>query len=259
MTNVSAAGRAAEARLAPLLAEAYRVFASPTPPLPLLVCSCDVCFTPDAQAAFVRFALPEIPTGYLLAYLTSVPLEVPGDDDATRRGVVQRAHFLPRVLTGLVRGEELSHLVEVTLEKFDFACPGAYSPAQLAFLRRFATGWAADLCTHPHPSSRGYPALPVLLEMWQRAGLDVTAAVCEVWAGHAAAVPAIRNYLAILETTNPTTPAPEPQWRFLEQWVYRPAVRAAFTAGLEAALLAGSEEEDETQQWEAWYTYLSGL
>lgn len=67
MTTVKAAGRAAEARLAPLLAKAYQVFASPTPPLPLLV----------------------------------------------------------------------------------------------------------------------------LLEMWQRAGLDVTAAVCEVWAGHADAVPAI--------------------------------------------------------------------
>ncbi|RRD48100.1 hypothetical protein [Arachnia propionica] len=256
MTTVKAAGRAAEARLAPLLAEAYRVFASPTPPLPLLVCSCNVCFAPDEQAAFVRFALPEIPTGYLLAYLMSVPLEVPGDDDATRRGVVQRAHFLPRVLTGLVRGEVLSHLDEMTLEKFDFACPGAYSPAQLEFLRRFATSWAAELCTHPH---RLHLALLVLLEMWQRAGLDVTAAVCEVWAGHADAVPAIRSYLAVLESTDPTAPAPEPQWRYLEQWAYRPAVRAAFTAGLEAALLAGDEEEDETLEWEAWYTYLTGL
>ena len=223
------------------------------------MCSCNVCFTPDAQAAFVRFALPEIPAGYLLAYLASVPLEVPGDDDATRRGVIQRAHFLPRVLTELVRGEELSLLDEVTLEKFDFACPGAYSPAQLASLRQFATSWAAEPCTHPHPFSRGHPALPVLLEMWQRAGLDVTAAVCDVWAGHAAAVPAIRNYLAVLETTNPTAPAPEPQRRHLEQWAYRPAVRAAFTAGLETALLAGGEEKDETQQWEAWYTYLTGL
>lgn len=136
MTNVKAAGRAAEARLAPLLAEAYQVFASPTPPLPLLVCSCNVCFTPDEQAAFVRFALPEIPTGYLLAHLMSVPLEVSG--------------------------------------KVGFAEPGIYTAAELALVRDFARALVIHLCHHAEPSPPDETHLGEIIAGLACGGLGVT-------------------------------------------------------------------------------------
>ena len=207
----------AENRLRHVLDELYRIFEAPAPRPPLLICDCNSCLTPHEQEELCSYPLREIPAGFLQAYMTSVSDGVchrrtasstpsttasPPEESYTEgdlRAIRQRQYYLPRICEGLVRGEEVSILDEVALQKFAFDCPGAYSDAQLAVVTDFARTWFEELCRFPHPYHPRHEALPWVLEMLWTAGLDLTEQLCSIWQASVEHVPAVRNYLGVRE------------------------------------------------------------
>lgn len=217
-----------EGRLRPILDRVYRAFDAPAPRPPLLICNCNSCLTPQEQKEFCSYPLREIPAGFLQAYLSSVSEGVchrrsistahyfaalePGSPytEGDLRSIRQRQYYLPRILEGLVRGEEMSILAEVTLQKFAFDCPGAYTTEQLGVVEDFACAWCEELCRFPHPYHPCHQALPWMLEMLWAAGLDLTGQLCAIWLAHVEHVPAVRNYLGLREiVVPPEVHAPE--------------------------------------------------
>lgn len=186
--------------------------------------------------------LRQIPVGCLQAYLGSVP---PADAAATARDM---RHFLPRILEGIVRGEDIRCLEEMQLDKLCCDLPQVWTPGQLDFMRRFARAWfVRQLTAAP---DYGNPA--AALVMFHHAGLATTAELLDIWTRHAACLPALPAFVE----TWAALPVGGKQWR---QAFYLPADRrdpAAFHTAFETALLENQAPADEIPLWECCYDWL---
>ena len=223
-----------------LVEEAYRLFAPCPAAFPLAVCTCECCSPEDFQRELLRHPLRQIPIGCLQAYLGSVPL---ADAAATARDM---QHFLPRILEGIVRDEDIRCLEEMQLDKLCCNLPQVWTAEQLGFMHRFARAWfVRQLTAAP---DYGNPA--AALVMFHHAGLATTAELLDIWTRHAACLPALPAFVE----TWAALPVGGKQWRqafylpadrrdpaafnqAFAQWFAQPATRAAFHTALETALL----------------------
>lgn len=138
-------------------------------------------------------------------------------------------HFLPRILEGIVRGEDIRCLEEMQLDKLCCDLPQVWTPGQLDFMRRFARAWFVRQLT----AAPDYGDPAAALVMFHHAGLDTTAELLDIWTRHAACLPALPAFVAAWAAL----PAGGKKWR---QDFYLPADRrdpAAFHTALETALL----------------------
>lgn len=243
------------ADLPALIEEAYRLFATCRAAFPLAICGCPCCSPQDFQRELLSFPLRQIPEDCLQTYLGSVPSDY---EAATARDM---KYFLPRILDGIARGEDIRSLEEMQLDKLRCDLSKVWSAAELDFMHRFARAWFARRLTAPD----GNPAAALL--MFHYADLDITAELLDIWTQHADRLPALA---AFVETWT-ALPVGSKKWRqdfylpagrrqdpavfnqAFEEWFARPATRAAFHAALETALLAGSVPGDEVPLWECCY------
>ena len=238
-----------------LVEEAYRLFAPCPAAFPLAVCTCECCSPEDFQRELLRHPLRQIPVGCLQAYLGSVPL---ADVAATARDM---QHFLPRILEGIVRGEDIRCLEEMQLDKLCCDLPQVWTPGQLGFMRRFARAWFVRQLT----AAPDYGNPTAALVMFHHAGLAITAELLDIWTRHADHLPALPAFVE----TWAALPVGGKQWRqdfylpadcrdpaAIEQWFAQPATRAAFHTALETALLENQAPADEIPLWECCYDWL---
>ena len=243
-----------------LLEEAYQRFASYHPTAPLAICQCTVCMTLAEQRAFLALPLRDIPTGWMSAYVSSVPAA----DEAAY--LAQYRYFLPRLLELLVAGEEVGSLTETALSKMHLAHP-LWSAAERNFMRRFAHAFMMEVM---HGGIDADNAANYLL-MFHWAGVAMTAEFVAMWTAHAHVPAALRHFMALLEYLD--VPGDTVDWHralhlpeycpdregfvaILSAWFAAPQTRRAFRDALEATLLAGREDAALTQAWEAWYDWL---
>lgn len=237
--------------LTQLIDEAHILFAPYRATFPLHVCNCDGCMTEQEQRTFLAFRLHEIPATWLYSYLVSVPLE----DTATT--VAEMKHFLPRIAQAIVQREEIHMLHECTLARLHADRHDLWPPEESAWLNRFAAAWMLQVLAQPQHDGE----LLAMLEMFARAGLDITALIAD-WTRHAHRLPMLRTFVDIYLTI--PYGSDEPQFstdceaadQAVKNWFARADTRTRFHAAFEQALLAGREQPEETLLWDQCYDWL---
>lgn len=257
-----------------LLSEAQNLFAPYRAAYPLAICTCASCMPLDEQRRFLATPLDALTPAQLQSYLTSVPLD--GQDEKYIR---ELKHFLPRILTGLCAFEDLSPLSETTLHHLALDRPDLWHTAERNYLHRFACAFIAARCRGdaPLPSAASGEwrisgdsiANNLLMFHWAR--LPDLAALTDIWTAHAAHLPALRDYIDLLQHMDWThgdidwrqalylpehCPERATLIRHLRDWFHAPATRRAFRAALEHALLHDLAPADEQPLWESWYDWL---
>ncbi|MEM7303590.1 MAG: hypothetical protein AAF468_21125 [Pseudomonadota bacterium] len=100
--------------LNPIVDEAYEVFGSYKPNLPLHSCGCDMCVPPEMQKEIISTPLRDLPLGLLQSWEESAAANasVAADDnfDLGEAWSLEVRAFLPRIMQALAEGEEPSTL-----------------------------------------------------------------------------------------------------------------------------------------------------